>query len=367
MRRLLPVLACVLVCGSASAQESPDDLLAKVMASPTSTGLLVTDVDAGSQANTVGLASGDILVSYDGKPIPDPQTLQAAIAAAKEKKTVTAEVEVDRMGEARKFELTVGQRIGIAILPVQKGVAIDPLPPDSAPKLDWSRFDAPGDQWMCFYEGGKKAGFEHVTWTRKDGVLSLRHEVAFDGGEAWGLNHFLVDSEMSTGERAEGLKSRFENPLTKYVSEGSVVKDSKAPSAGWESTHTSPEQKEPEGNLQFAAGDLVPTYDILFLAQALPRSGGAAYRFSPVEEGTGRVMHASALVVAGKQKAKLGDREIEGWQVEWRLIGRPANVYWLDDQGAILAISYGNAFAIPSTKEEALAGLHPDLKPRTAD
>ncbi|GEM_PF-4796809 len=365
MRRLLPVLACAFASSMVLAQDSPDDLLAKVMASPTSTGLLVTDVDAGTQANTIGLASGDILVSYDGRPIPDPQALQAAIAAAKEKKTVA--LEVDRQGEARKFDLTVGLKIGIAILPVQKGVAIDPLPPDSAPKLDWGRFDAPGELWMSFYESGKKAGFEHVTWARKDGVLTLRHEVAFDGGEAWGLNHFLVDSELSTGERGGGLKSRFENPLTHLVSEGSVVNDPKAPSAGWETTITPPDTKEPEKVRRSAPGDLIPTYDILFVAQALPRAEGTAYRFSPVEEVTGKIMHSSALVVVGRQKAKLADRKLEGWQVEWRLIGRPANVYWLDDQGALLGVSYGDAFAIPSTKEEALAGLHPDLKPRTAD
>lgn len=364
MRRLLPALAFLLVAAIASAQDSPDDLLAKVMASPTSTGLLITDVVPGSQANTVGLASGDILVSYDGKPIPTPEALQGAIGTSKGKGTVA--VEADRLGESKTFELKTGEKIGIAILPVQKGVAVDPLPPDSGPKLDWGRFDAPGEVWMSFYESGKKAGYEHVTWTRKDGVLSLRHEVAFDGGEAWGLNHYLVDADLSTGERAGGLKSRFEKPLTRFVSEGAVVNDPKAPSAGWETRLTSPDAKEPEEARHFAPGDLVPTYDILFVAQALPRAGGATYRFSPVDEGTGKIMHASALVVAGRQKAKLGDREIEGWQVEWRVLGRPSNIYWLDDQGALLGVSYGEAFAIPSTKDEALAGLHPDLAPQGA-
>lgn len=365
MRRLLPALACLLAVSTTLAQDSPDDVLARVMASPTSTGLLITDVDAGSQANTIGLASGDILVSYDGAATPDPKALKQAIDAAKEKETVG--IEVDRRGETRKFELKTKEKIGIAILPVEKGVAIDPLPVDTAPKLYWSRFDAPGELWMSFYEGGKKAGFEHLAWTRKDGVLSLRHEVAFDGGEAWGLNHFLVDAELSTGERAGGLTSRFENPLTHFTSEGGIFNDPKAPTAGWETTVSPTEGKEPEKTRHLAPGDLVPTYDILFVAQALPRVKDTAYRFSPVDEVTGKIMHASALVVAGRQKAKLADREIEGWQVEWRLIGRPANVYWFDDQGALLGVSYGDAFALPSTKEEALAGLHPDLKPRTAD
>ena len=221
MRRLLPALACLLLPAYVLAQDSPDDLLAKTMENPTSAGLLITDVDPGSQANSVGIASGDILIAYDGKPTPNPEALQTALHALGDKETI------------------------------------------------------------------------------------------------------------------------------------------------WETTSTPPDAQGPNTERHFSPRDLVPTYAILLLAQSMPRVEGTTYRFRPVEEGTGRIMHASALVVAGRTKAELGDHAIEGWQVEWRVLGRPAHVYWFNDQGTLLAVSYGAAVATPSTKQEALVGLHPDLKPKT--
>ncbi len=72
------------------------------------TGLLLVGVEAGSPAEKSGLILGDILISFGGQPVADPQDLQAALATA----TVgqPSNTAVIRGGERKEIAVTAGER-----------------------------------------------------------------------------------------------------------------------------------------------------------------------------------------------------------------------------------------------------------------
>jgi S1-C subfamily serine protease len=85
----------------------PDALRQKVGLQQ-NTGLVLVGVEAGSPAEQAGLLLGDVLVAFAGKPIADPQDLQAALGTA----TVgtPATVTVIRGGERKDVTVTPGER-----------------------------------------------------------------------------------------------------------------------------------------------------------------------------------------------------------------------------------------------------------------
>lgn len=367
MRHSLPVLVGLMSAGLCPAQEAPTDPLERAMENPTSTGLLVLEVVPDSQAARGGVAPGDIIVAYAGKPIATREDLIAAIGDPAVPEPIR--LEVDRGGESRTFEVGRG-KVGVAVLPVKKGERLDPLPPATDVSFDFSRLEKAGEAWYAFTENGKsKMGFEYFRW-RVEGLgpearAILDGEVAFDGGEELGRRHFVATVVASMGQRPQGRTCRFESVLTNDVAEGSVVFDPKAPTAGWE-TLLKPREGEIQTVRSLAAGDLVPAYFIYALARCMPQETKACYRFTPVNEASGTLGKASALVVLGQEPIQVADREVATWKIAWVSMGRTMNTHWVDADGNVLATDYGGASGALATKEEALANLHPDLRPRIA-
>lgn len=362
MRRPLPLLLALLVPAIALAEASPADTLAKEMDNPTSTGLLVTEVVPEGQAQTAGILPGDIIVSYAGKPTPDPEALHAAINEAEGDAIA---VEADRGGEKKTFELKKG-KIGIAVAPVKKGEKFDPLPPSTDPKLDFSRLSKGGEAWYRFTpDGTKKIGFEHYMWKVEEGNAVFDSEVAFDGGQEWGLNQFVVHEVVALGDHPQGKTIRFENPIEKYVAEGAVFLDPKAPTAGWETKATDKDGAS-ETHRELGPGDLVPIYFVYCLAKCMPQTKGACYHFTGVEEGTGKVGPASALLVDGAEATTIDGKEVLTTKMTWLSMGRVINRLWVDADGNVLHTDYGGEQGFATTKDEALKDLNPEIHPQTA-
>ena len=72
-------------------------------------GLLVQDVEADSAAAQRGLATGDVLLEVDNKPITSISDFEAAVAGVQSKGLDTALVKVARNGEARFIGLPLGE------------------------------------------------------------------------------------------------------------------------------------------------------------------------------------------------------------------------------------------------------------------
>jgi serine protease Do len=72
------------------------------------TGVLISDVVNGGPAEKAGIQRGDVIMSFDGKEVDDPNTLKNVVAQTDVGKTVP--VEVIRDGQAQTIQVTIGER-----------------------------------------------------------------------------------------------------------------------------------------------------------------------------------------------------------------------------------------------------------------
>jgi serine protease Do len=70
-------------------------------------GALVSDVVEGSPADQAGIKRGDIIISYDGKPIKDMETLPKLVASTEVGKKV--KVKIIREGKTLEKEVTIAE------------------------------------------------------------------------------------------------------------------------------------------------------------------------------------------------------------------------------------------------------------------
>jgi serine protease Do len=110
------------------------------------TGALVSDVTEGGAADKAGLERGDVILSYQGRPVVDTNTLRNEIAATKPGTAVT--LEVLRDGKKSEMRATLGELAAAATEDVRTegrsgearfGLALQPLTPDLADQLDLPR------------------------------------------------------------------------------------------------------------------------------------------------------------------------------------------------------------------------------------
>jgi len=336
MKRLIPVLLSALLCASAWAQ----DPLEAALRDPPATGLLILRVEEGSQAAAKGMRAGDVLVSYDGVEVADLEALRAAIGAAAGKAALPC-VLVRPSGERVELELAPG-RIGVSLSPVEK---------------------------VNLGDATEKAGYEHAVLRLEGGKLIVRREVAFDGGEQYGLQHFDVTITAIAGATPIAVALRFVTPLTGWVGEAELILREDGRRA-WRMTSQAPGQ--PEQGSESTAPDrlpLLPTYFLETLATFMPRSEGACVHFRAVEDGSGELLFPSALVVVGEEKVDLVDgARAKAWRIEHRRLGGVvAGTFWVDGRGRKLKSEFGGgARAFLVTREEALKGVPDRLKPRSA-
>lgn len=364
MRTTMITIACLALLTSAlTAQDSEDAAatLTRVFADPPATGIVITMVAPESQADRAGVVVGDIFVSYNGVATPDIPALDEAKGTVGEKMEI--EVVVVGVGGKRTVLLAPGQ-IGVNGAPVKKGVATGALPEDTGVTFDFTRFGGEGvDEWFAFSLDGKtKVGFEHAKIRLVGGKLILRREVAFDGGEEWGLNHFDVTVVTEVSPVVDVVMTRFENPLTGWIGKGRLTTDDEGKRI-WVKQWPETDEERTE-----IPGPVVPEYLVETLAALMPHEKGACFRYRPINEGMGTVGLPSALVVRGQEEIEFGLGKVKVWRVEGVVLGGAvAGTYWISDAGQTLKVSYGGAFGTRSTKEAVLADLHPDLKPRSAD
>jgi serine protease Do len=84
--------------------------LAKSMSLKDTKGALVADVTKGSPAETAGIKRGDVIVSFDGKDVPEMSSLPALVAATPVDKTVP--VKVLRNGTEQTLSVKIGRMPG---------------------------------------------------------------------------------------------------------------------------------------------------------------------------------------------------------------------------------------------------------------
>ena len=113
--------------------------LASSLGLPSAHGALVSGVDPGSPGDKAGLKQGDVITSYNGKPVADNNQLRNAVASTAPGTTVP--LEVLRNGQKQTLKATVGEldaKRSRASAPSadheggKYGMSVQPLTPDLA-------------------------------------------------------------------------------------------------------------------------------------------------------------------------------------------------------------------------------------------
>ncbi len=368
MRTLILTLLLLCLVSLAAAGDAPEqNLVEQALRKPPATGLLVKFVSDGSQAQAQGIRPGDVLVSYGGTKVATLAALVEAKDALKESKEPIA-CALQRGAKEIAVELQPGP-LGVSLAPVEKGKPAGPLPRATLKQLDLSGLavNTTREVWYRFSLDGKtQVGFEHGVLTRKDGVLTLRHEVGFDGGERWGKNHQAVDVEVRT--TTDGLVpwlTRYENLLNGWVGEGARFEaKGQAPSwaVAWPDVGGKPQTRKVALPRDLP---IYPTYLVAALVEQLPRTVGTCIHYRPLNEGMGTVGLASALYVAAEEQIEHDGKQVATWRIELRELGGTTNTtWWVDGAGTALRIDYGGARVFLATREAVLAGLPEGIRPR---
>ena len=99
--------------------------IAEGMGLPNTQGALIADVTPGGPAAKAGLQNGDFVTSFDGKPVPDSNTLPRMVADTPMGKT--ANIDVLRKGRKQTFRILVARLADSA--PAKPGGKLPPPPP----------------------------------------------------------------------------------------------------------------------------------------------------------------------------------------------------------------------------------------------
>jgi hypothetical protein len=359
---ILALVLCTSLAVSAAAHDS--NPVEAALEAPAATGLLVTTVAAGSQSAAAGIARGDILVTYDGVAAADLEVLAAAKAAAEGKEHVVCVIRKGG-GETAEIRLKPGQ-LGLNLAPVTKGVSAPPLPPDTGAFLDAALCDG-RDEWYVFKMNGKHCGFEHIATRTENGVVHVTHEVAFDGAPNFGLNHNVVTASFRCGATVEAQSLQFVAAISGWSASGRLTRDAEGRPA-WRVETGLPDDTETSTTSLPADLSPVPTYLVSEIARLLPQTEGACFRFRPMGDTDGVVSLRAALVCEGAEALTIGEKTVATTRyVQRQLGGATLSTFWFDSQRNMVRADFGGAIATLATKAEALAGLNPELKPRTAD
>jgi serine protease Do len=118
--------------------------IAKSFGLKETTGTLIGDVLKGGPAEKAGFKRGDVLISFEGKPVDGPNTLRNLVAQTEVGKKVS--VVVIREGNEKTIEVAIGeQEAGMqaskgkpAEAPVKSGLTVQELTPEIAKELGYT-------------------------------------------------------------------------------------------------------------------------------------------------------------------------------------------------------------------------------------
>jgi len=120
--------------------------LAAGLGLPQTSGALVSDVTAGSAAAKAGVKRGDVILSFEGHPVSDSNSLRNEVAGTKPGSSVT--LKVLRDGKPNELKATLDEFASVKAVAGREdardgagrfGMTVQPLTPDLAERLEISR------------------------------------------------------------------------------------------------------------------------------------------------------------------------------------------------------------------------------------
>ncbi len=325
--------------------------LEKALANPTATGLLVTRILPGTQAERMGIEPGDILVTYAGLPVPNIEAMNLAKVGAEAKEKLEIRFIRDGWGKTLSFE--TGQ-IGVHLMPVVEGEGRQVFPPETVTAFDFSGFTEKGhDAWYYFLRENARTGVGRIQVRRVGDSLFVLSEEVLDLGTELGDHEVLSATDCSS--RLSPVMTVFRDRMNDWVRYGLPMRGAGG-CAIWNSTTTGPGSEESTAVRRYH-GRAIPVYMVETFVALMPREKDSCFRFLPLYEGSGEVAMESALVGVGEEKVDVAGTERTGFKFEWRrLDGQVVSTFWVDGTGRLFLADYGGIQAVHAEKAEALKG-----------
>ena len=341
------------------------------MKHPTSTGILITEIEPDSPAGAAGLQAGDILYHYAGAPVRDLDTLRKRvadqIASALTAPTLPPNnADPNQLGNDTKVLLgarRAGKDIilqiprsprGIRAIEVEAGAPV-PLNPPPSPRgsltLAWNELaqlrtaESPPDfyrttdvtsTWTSWQRREFLAGADDIT------AQFENHHVDPSTGET--LASEAINFRLRTGDYAHTPAFLLDTlDKTIHTPEGVLIigtAERHGPNLRTQGKHTYPTHAtlEPPAD-QPCPPDALPDPALPIVAAALPHdvAGGAALQLHLLSI-QDFIARPGYLLIARGQHPRPIDTRPTAWKVDLLHCGVTVQTYWFDDKRLLLEI-----------------------------
>jgi hypothetical protein len=305
------------------------------------------------------LRLGDVITTYAGAAIAGQPELAAAIGA-RAKDTGKLELTYVRSGAAKPATVQVPPgKLGVSVLGVTQGKPLQLRPPatDVAFELDAYRA-APRDEWYAHRTGDAHTGFQHDRVEVKGDRLVITSELAYDGAE--GLRHYVVTITATAEPKPRLIEARYEAPL-----EPGFLCTLTPGTDGKIAVVLNDKGKVTKGTIAPPSDAMYDTL-ALQLAAAMPMRAGTCLHYWMLTL-TGNTADPVGACVGAPAAVDVGGKQVQAVPVTWHTLGRQAHTLWVDAATrTVPKIEWTKTIAsVRTTREQAVAGVNPKLKPRT--
>lgn len=324
-------------------------ILEPILANPPCSGLLVFEVEPGSQAEKAGLMPGDILTDYDGQPVSSIAELSELARQVFRGKPKSILVLVKRGNEeiASEFEPAP---MGLRMTAVQqgRGVTLWRAPTQYQPASEGlTNTLRAAHRWERLTRDGATVGWTHYYYTRKGQELIQRFQsrLVGDGFDeradvtvAFAANPYLsLRSAQITSNDRLILNVKFNNAVAEGERMGIPVQASVAKDA-----------------VSFHLAGLV--------ASMMPQEKGACLRCSYLDAGSLSAAPYADLYCLGSEKVQLGPTNIDAVHYEQTVFGERVADFWIDDQRTLVKTRFADGSEAVRARYEDLVQEFPDIR-----
>lgn len=342
-------------------QEFSADTIKSDKFTPEASGLVILAIAKNSQAEALGMKSGDVIVSYDKNDLKDPKALVGLIEKVQQEKAPETDVSVSvsRQGKVIDFTAKPGM-LGLVSAPATKGTPVELRPADTGITLDYSKLSAkPIDDWYTFrFDENSKAGFEHVRMEKKGSNVEVTVKLAFDDLR-WGKHYAIATAITTATPRPKLLETRMELPLENTIIVGKLI-EAQGGKAKWETTTTKGQEKTVE--TIDAAADQLASYFATWFPGLVPAKDGSVLQYTFLDESTGKLGQPAAMVAVKMETITVEGKEYPAYRYEQRSLGQTSATSWVESSGRILKHDFRGATSVQTTKENALKDIPESLK-----
>lgn len=349
-QRLLCALLLVGVIPLADAQTPRDEIaerIGPVLADPPVTGLLVFDVQPGSQSAAAGLVIGDVLTHYDGEALETTfQLTQLARKAAREKHR---KIPVLARRGAKEIDGEFDPApLGVHLVGVKQGDGRTLWRPDTPYQPDLSGLQTQlngGTAWQILKNGDKTVGWMRSRLVKYNDVLVLRTQSR------------VLDANLD--EKRDVVVSFVPN---RYLSLRTIQLKSRDKTILDLRTNSGKLEGERVGVPVSAPfpQDVISAYLASETASTMPRKAGACTRCSYLDAASlASAPFADICCLGGESVVEKGN-EIPTFRYEQTVFGETTAEFWIDDRRQLVKAVYGKGIMALRSSAEEIAAQFPD-------